>query len=169
MTKGICDRAIVTTKLLLYNDVGEEASAFTEERQTSSHFPKISRLCPPNQRDRILPPGITVFDLEMNRTMPVKVKIKMTEPIWRTVGSREITVELPDGNHMVAAVLDELCRLYPRFADEIYSGSTDHSYHYGLFVNDQMVNMARRYEVGVKDGDQVLILLPVAGGSGINA
>lgn len=96
--------------------------------------------------------------------MAVKVKVKLTEPIWRTIGVRETTVELADGAHTVVEVLSELCRQYPRFAEEIYGTTGQDGYHYSLFLNDQAVGLARRDEVGIKDGDEIFILLPVAGG-----
>jgi molybdopterin converting factor small subunit len=94
----------------------------------------------------------------------VKVRVKLTEPIWRTVGSRQTTVELGEGLYTVEDVLKEIGRQHPRFAEEIYGSTGEGGYHYGLFLNEQPVGMARRSETGIKDGDEIFILLPVAGG-----
>ncbi|MBI2954080.1 MAG: MoaD/ThiS family protein [Chloroflexi bacterium] len=90
--------------------------------------------------------------------------MKLTEPIWRTVGARETQVDLADDAASVGAVLDELARLHPKFGEEIYGGPGEGDYHYSLFLNDQIVNIARRDEFRVQEGDEIFILLPVAGG-----
>jgi molybdopterin converting factor small subunit len=98
----------------------------------------------------------------------VKVRVKLTEPIWRTVGARETMVELPEGSHTLEEVLTELGRQHPRFAEEIYVGTGHGGYHYGLFLNEQAIGMAKRGQVDIKDGDEIFILLPVAGGTLLN-
>ncbi|MCL5266435.1 MAG: MoaD/ThiS family protein [Chloroflexi bacterium] len=96
----------------------------------------------------------------------MKIKIRLTEPIWRTVESREVTLELANETATVGAVLSELARLHPKFGEEIYGGPGEGDYHYGLFLNDQIVGLAQREEFVAKDGDEIFILLPVAGGDG---
>ncbi len=96
----------------------------------------------------------------------MRVRVRLTEPIWRTVGTRDAVVELSDEAPTVGTVLNELARLYPKFGEEIYSGLSEGDYHYGLFLNDQIVGLAQRDEIGVKDGDEIFVLLPVAGGGG---
>lgn len=98
--------------------------------------------------------------------MAVKVKVKLTEPVWRTVGTREIIVELVEEAPTVGTVLDELARRYPNFGAEIFGGLNEGDYRYGLFLNDRIVGLAQRDEIGVKDGDEIFVILPIAGGLG---
>ncbi|MBI4319676.1 MAG: MoaD/ThiS family protein [Chloroflexi bacterium] len=94
----------------------------------------------------------------------MQVKVKLTEPIWRTVGSRDTEVKLPVDQASVGRVLDELAQQHPKFGAELYSGTSDGDYYYSLFLNDTVVNLVDRERVYAKDGDEVFILLPVAGG-----
>jgi molybdopterin converting factor small subunit len=94
----------------------------------------------------------------------VKVRVKLTEPIWRTVGSRDLEVEMPAEEATVGAVLDDIARRFSGFGDEIYSGSSAGDYYYGLFLNDKMVGLAQRDDVVAKDGDEIFVLLPITGG-----
>ncbi|MCL5961285.1 MAG: MoaD/ThiS family protein [Chloroflexi bacterium] len=95
----------------------------------------------------------------------MRVHVKLTEPIWRTIGARDIEVEMPGEQATVGAVLGSLAKEHPKFAEEIYSGSGLGDYYYGLFLNDRAVNLGQRDDVLARDGDEVFILLPIAGGS----
>lgn len=95
----------------------------------------------------------------------MRVHVKLTEPIWRTVGTRDLDVEIPTVKATIATVLDEIASRFPKFGEEIYSGSSVGDYYYGVFVNDRVVNLAQRNDVFAEDGDEIFVLLPVAGGS----
>lgn len=94
----------------------------------------------------------------------MKVRVKLTEPVWRTVGAREVEVDLPGENASVGAVLDKLAQEHPKFGEEVFSGSEIGDYYYSLFLNDRVVNLTERSDVLAKDGDEIFVLLPIGGG-----
>ncbi len=95
----------------------------------------------------------------------MRVRVRLTEPLWRPAGARELVVEHPIEGATVGAVLDQLAREHPKFGEELYSQSGTGDYYYCVFVNDRLVNLVERDEVLAKDGDEIFVMLPIAGGS----
>ncbi len=94
----------------------------------------------------------------------MRVKVKLTEPIWRTIGTRDTSVDIAASEATVGDVLEELARQHPGFGDEVFSGPSAGDFYYCLFLNDRVVNLIDRQKACVKEEDEIFILLPVAGG-----
>lgn len=97
----------------------------------------------------------------------MRVSFKLGEPLWRAVGSRETTVEFGAPGVAAATVgqaLDALAAAHPEAGREMRLGSQESDFYYSLFVNDRLVLFSKRDTAMLRDGDEVSILLPLAGG-----
>lgn len=87
--------------------------------------------------------------------------MKVGEPLRRVVGSRKVTLELPEGA-TVADLLSSLAHRYSGFRDEFYQRGID--LPYALFLNEHQIKLDESGETPVSEGDTLFIFLPVAGG-----
>ncbi len=97
----------------------------------------------------------------------MRVSFKLGEPLWRTVGSRDATVEVgPPGavSCTVGEALDALAAAFPEAGREMRLGTKESDFYYSLFVNDRLVLFANRDKAPLREGDVISILLPLAGG-----
>ena len=95
----------------------------------------------------------------------MKLTVLLTEPLWRRVGSKRVVVELDDNERpTLQALFGELVRQYPALGPDLERPVDELDSNYSLFVNDKLVNFSQRQQVELKDGDEVAILLPLAGG-----
>ncbi len=90
--------------------------------------------------------------------------MKLTEPIWKKAGQRLITVEVDSDHATLAEVFQRLGASYPELGAELSAGSDVLDANYSILVNARLVSFAQSPEVVVKDGDQVAVMLPLAGG-----
>src|SRR5512137_1824923 len=98
----------------------------------------------------------------------MRVSFKLGEPLWRSVGAREATLEVgaPEAaSATVGQALDALAAAYPEAGKELRLGSKDSDFYYSLFVNDRLALFSKREAFTLKNGDEVSILLPLAGGA----
>jgi len=93
----------------------------------------------------------------------MRITFKLGEPLWRTVGKREVAVDVPP-SATVGHALTALATTYPAAGQELHSRDGQADFYYSLFVNDRLVPFANKDQVTVKDGDVITILLPLAGG-----
>jgi molybdopterin converting factor small subunit len=93
----------------------------------------------------------------------MRVSLKLGDPLWRAVGKRELTLDLPDGSSVDDA-LGALASSYPDAGKEMRLGTTESDFYYSLFVNDRLVLFANRQKSPLRDGDVISVLLPLAGG-----
>lgn len=91
------------------------------------------------------------------------ISLKFGDPLWRTVGQRQLNLDLPDGA-TVGDALTALASAYPEAGKEMRLGTTESDFYYSLFVNDRLVIFANRQTSPLKDGDVISVLLPLAGG-----
>ena len=85
----------------------------------------------------------------------MKVTVRLGEPFWRTVGAREVEIDLNDGA-TVADALNALGQRYPALAAELDGAEARPA----LFVNDDEAQPDSQ----VFDAATVFILWPVSGG-----
>ena len=91
----------------------------------------------------------------------MRVTVKVGEPLRSAVGSRKVTLELPEGA-TVAGLLTSLADRYPGFRHEFYERESD--LPYALFLNDDQIRLDQIEKARVSEGDTLFIFLPVAGG-----
>lgn len=92
---------------------------------------------------------------------PMRVTVKVGEPLRSALGERKVALELPEGA-TVADLLSSLADRYPGFRHEFYEREID--LPYVLFLNDDQLKLGEVEETPVREGDTLFILLPVAGG-----
>lgn len=93
----------------------------------------------------------------------IQVKVKLSEPLWRAVGQRELTVALDDPAATVADVLVKLAE-QPGFREAYQAHASGVGVPYVLFVDDKAVPEAAATETPIRDGQTLRIILPIAGG-----
>ncbi len=93
----------------------------------------------------------------------IQVKVKMSEPLWRAVGQREMTVALDNSAATVADVLVKLAE-QPGFRGAYEAHAAGVGVPYALFVDDKAVPEAAATETRISEGQTLRIILPVAGG-----
>jgi molybdopterin converting factor small subunit len=91
----------------------------------------------------------------------MKVVVKFAGPLRAAAGVKKIEIEL-DGEAKTSAVLRYVAERFPGVERELF-GAEPKDY-YSIFVNDLLVPEKNRLNTPVHEGDEVLILLPVAGG-----
>jgi molybdopterin converting factor small subunit len=85
--------------------------------------------------------------------MNMKINVRLAEPFWRSVGQRDLTLEVDEGAR-VSDVVERLCILYPSLGKELAENPPL------LFVDEHEVTP----ENLLVDGNRVYLMWPVAGG-----
>lgn len=93
--------------------------------------------------------------------MPIRVKLG--EPLWRTVGQREVAVECAGPDATIADVLLKLCE-YPGFQEAYQVEVNGPGPGYVLFLNDKALPSSAAAMTACGEGDTLRIILPIAGG-----
>jgi hypothetical protein len=99
----------------------------------------------------------------------VKVTIKLGEPVWRAIGQRKVEIEAPGADCSLLELMDRLTAAYPPLRDELRSegsagGTAGIDWHFTLFLQDRRVKPADLGRERIGDGEEVMIVLPMAGG-----
>ena len=94
----------------------------------------------------------------------MRIFVKIGEPLWRTVGSRSLTLEWEEPTVTVAEALDRLRREYPGFGPAFRGEGQRLTVGYHIFINTQMVKPDAWSRIGLKDADKLFIFLPAVGG-----
>ena len=98
----------------------------------------------------------------------MKVTVKLGEPVWRVVGKRKVEIEAPGSELSLPELLERLEATYPRLREELASGVGNGGdavdYHFTFFLHDRMVKPADMVGERVGDGEELMIVLPMAGG-----
>jgi sulfur carrier protein ThiS len=93
----------------------------------------------------------------------MEIVVKMGDPLWKTVGQREIALEL-GGGATVADVLAHLRAVYPGFGATLEAGGTRLGVQFNFFVNRKLVKDEDLDQRKLKAGDTLHILAPIVGG-----
>ena len=94
----------------------------------------------------------------------MRLKVMLTEPIWRKVGAKRFEIELPGEKASVQEAFRELVRRYPALGEDLNVDADLLDSNYSLFLNDHMMRFAERDKAEVRDGDEIAIFMPMAGG-----
>ncbi len=93
----------------------------------------------------------------------MKIRVKFAGPLRTAAGVARAELEL-DGEATTGAVLQRAAEQFPGVEQELFGAEA--KTYYSIFVNDRLVPEKERTSAPVREGDEVLILLPVAGGKG---
>jgi molybdopterin converting factor small subunit len=91
------------------------------------------------------------------------IDVKIVDPLWRSVGEPQASLELADGA-TVADALDRLRSIYPGFGAALEAGGTQLGVPFNFFVNRKLVNNRDLSRHELKGGDKLYILAPIVGG-----
>jgi molybdopterin converting factor small subunit len=91
----------------------------------------------------------------------MKLVVKFAGPLRSAAGVREIGIEL-QGLATTGAVLRHVAERLPGVQRELVG--PDPKEYYSIFINDRLVPEMEREHTPVHDGDEVMFLLPIAGG-----
>lgn len=94
----------------------------------------------------------------------MKVLIKLTEPICRKVGQRQITLDIDGDQTTLAEVFRLLAEQQPELCDEFSKSHDLLDASYSVMLNSRLVSFGKSPQLIVKDGDQIAVMLPLAGG-----
>jgi MoaD family protein len=92
----------------------------------------------------------------------MKIKVKLLKPFSDIAGKSE--VELDFEGDIVSRALDKLCELHPDLKKELFDDKEEISYSVNIFVNDKPITALKDVDTPLKDGDEILIFMPVGGG-----
>jgi sulfur carrier protein ThiS len=93
------------------------------------------------------------------------IEVKMGDPLFRTVGEQQISLELGDAA-TVADALAQLSDKYPGFGAALEAGGTQLGVPFNYFVNRKWVKDRDLARHKLKPGDSLYILAPIVGGGG---
>ena len=94
----------------------------------------------------------------------MRIFVKIGEPLWRTVGSRSLTLEWDNPTVTVAEALDLLQQKHPDFGPAFRGEGQRLTVNYYVFVNTRMFKPETWSQTEMKDGDKLFIFLPAMGG-----
>jgi molybdopterin converting factor small subunit len=98
----------------------------------------------------------------------MKVTVRLGEPLWRTVGQRRVEIEAPGDQLALPDLVERLETAYPKLREELGSANAEDpeslDYHFTFFLKDRMVKPHEMRGERVGDGEEVMIVLPMAGG-----
>lgn len=92
----------------------------------------------------------------------MQVIVKFAGPLRSAAGVKQMPIQI-EGEATTGAVLRAVAEALPGVREELF-GSEPKEY-FSVFVNDLLVPEKDRTNALVHEGDQVLFLLPVAGGT----
>jgi molybdopterin converting factor small subunit len=93
------------------------------------------------------------------------VTVKFAGPLRDAAGTSQTRVEL-DRDADTGALVERLARAFPGLRRAICGA--DAKGYWSLFVNDALVPEAEKMRSALQDGDEVLFLLPIAGGLSVD-
>jgi MoaD family protein len=92
----------------------------------------------------------------------MKVKVKLLSPFSDAAGKSELVMEFDGGT--VEDLIGVLAEKYPKLKNEFYSSNGEITDYLAVFVNDKPAHTLDDEKTGLKDGDELLFFVPVAGG-----
>ncbi len=92
----------------------------------------------------------------------MKIKVKLLKPFSDIAGKGEVDLELEEGD--VNQALGKLCDVHPGLKKELFDDKGEVSYSVNIFVNDKPIQALEDVDTILKNGDEILIFMPVGGG-----
>ena len=92
----------------------------------------------------------------------MNLKVKLFQPFSEIVGRGEITVALERGN--LGVLLNRLCSDHPKMRDQVFDKAGNVRDHLNIFINQVPVTADKETTAALRDGDEIMIMVAVAGG-----
>lgn len=90
----------------------------------------------------------------------MRIRVRLLRPFSDAVGRPEVEVAVPQ-EATVRHLLEHLCEQYPDLRQQVYESGGGMTEYLSMFLNDRPVT---DLEMTLKEGDEVLMLMPVSGG-----
>ncbi len=90
------------------------------------------------------------------------IRLKLQPPLTRIIGAREISIKLHKGT--LRDVLETASAEHPKFKAAIYDDDGGFSSAYKFIVNRESINLRDDLDTVVGEDDEIIILMPIAGG-----
>lgn len=91
----------------------------------------------------------------------MRVLVKFAGPLRNAAGVKEVSIEL-DGQATTGQALLSVAQILPGVRQELLG--PDPKDYFSVFVNDSLVPEKERQQALLHEGDEVMFLLPIAGG-----
>ena len=92
----------------------------------------------------------------------MKVNVKLFQPFSQIVGKSEIIVPLDHGN--LETLLNSLSTGFPSMKEQIFDKQGKVRDHLNIFINQVPVTSDKEKTAVLRDGDEVMLMMAVAGG-----
>lgn len=92
----------------------------------------------------------------------MKLKVKLFQPFSKIAGRNEVKVSPDRGN--IVSLLNKLCGEYPGMKDEVFDKEGKVRDHLNIFINQVPVTSETEKTAVLRDGDEVMIMVAIAGG-----
>ena len=90
------------------------------------------------------------------------IKLKLRPPLTGILGVKEISVKLRQGT--LRDILETAGGEHPRFKSAIHDADGGFSFDYKVVINRDAINLRDDLETVVSEDDEIIILMPIAGG-----
>ena len=92
----------------------------------------------------------------------MKLKLNLLKPFTDIIGRKELGFEF-DGK-TITDLFEALVEKYPRLKEELYTENNQITDYVSLFVNDKPLSVLNGVDTELKNGDELLIFVPISGG-----
>ena len=90
------------------------------------------------------------------------LKVRLFQPFSGIAGRNEVSLAVDQGN--LGVLLRKLCSTYPAMKDQVYDREGKVWDHLNIFVNQVAVTSDEETTKPLRDGDEIMIMVAVAGG-----
>jgi MoaD family protein len=92
----------------------------------------------------------------------MKLKLNLLKPFSDVVGRKELGFEF-DGKTL-EDMFKALVQKYPKLKAEIYTKDDEITDYISIFVNDKPLSILNGIKTELKNGDELLVFVPISGG-----
>jgi MoaD family protein len=92
----------------------------------------------------------------------MKLKLNLLKPFSDAVGKKQLSLEFK--GKTLCDLLFYLVEKYPKMRDDLLTDKNDITDYVSVFVNDKPLSVLDGEQTKLKDGDELLIFVPISGG-----
>ncbi len=92
----------------------------------------------------------------------MQLKVRLFQPLSGAIRRNELIVPIDKGN--LGVLLKKLCSTYPALKEHVYDKEGKVWDHLNIFVNQVAVTSDKETTMPLRDGDEVMIMVALAGG-----